>query len=137
LERNLREEVKKHRTYYKTFHRGFGKGITEGDIRERLGSIKVQIQKWPDDIPITVRDLKEMLGRCRYYLSESQIRKLTNEGFLHGIKVYNLFWIYPKPNLYDWVVYLQEVGLRFLIDKGIIKKEKKDEVLIINKRKRT
>lgn len=124
MKEGLREEVKKHRTYYKTFHRGFGKKTTEGDIRERLGSIKVEIQKWPIDIPITTRDLKEMLGRCGYYLTGNQICKLAREGFLHGVKVYNFFWIYPKSNLHNWVVYLEECGLQYLIKRGIIREEK-------------
>ena len=117
-------EVKKHRTYYKTFHRGFGKkGTTEGDIRERLGSIQVLVHRWPDDVPITVRDLKEILGGAGYYLSGSQIRTLSREGFLKGRKINN-GWYYPKSGLYSWVDYLQEVGIQHLIDNGIIKEEK-------------
>lgn len=114
-------EIKKHRTYYKTFHRGFGKGITEGDIRERLGSIRVLVHRWPDDVPITVRDLKEILGRCGYYLSEDQIRKLSREGFLKARKFNSRFWYYPKLGLYNWITYLQEVGIQRLVDNGIIK----------------
>ena len=116
-------EIKKHRTYYKTFHRGFGKGITEGDIRERLGSIRVLVHRWPDDVPITVRDLKEILGGAGYYLSGSQIRTLSREGFLKGRKINN-GWYYLKSGLYNWIDYLQEVGIQHLIDNGTIKEEK-------------
>jgi len=130
LKEDLRKELKKHRTYYKTFHHGFGKGMTEGDIRNKLGNIKVEIQKWPLDVPIFTRDLKEMLGRCGYYLTGSQITKLSREGFLGGVKIHNCFWIYPKLKLFDWVVYLEEVALYDLIDRGKLKRNKEDEVLI-------
>lgn len=118
-------EIKKHRTYYKNFHRGFGKGITEKGMAEKLGRIRVLVHKWDDDVLISVRDLKEILGSAGYYLSEDQIRKLSREGFLQGRKFNSRFWFYPKSSLYNWITYLQEVGLRCLMDKGIIEEEQK------------
>jgi hypothetical protein len=120
-----KNEIKKHRTYYKNFHRGFGKGTAEGNIREQLDSIRVLVHKWPDDVLISVRDLKEIFGNAKYYLSEDQIRKLSREGFLQGRKFNSRFWYYPKSSLYSWITYLQEVGLRCLMDKGIIEEEQK------------
>jgi len=125
---------KKSRTYYKNFHLGFnkskGKGMTRGDVVEKLGCIKTQIFKWPKDTFITVRDLKRILGRCGYYISESQIRKISREGQLEGKKVENFLWIYPKSALYKWVKYLEEVGVKLLIKRGVIKEEKEDLLLI-------
>jgi len=107
-----KNEVKKHRTYYRTFHRGFGKEINKKDITEKLRRIKVLVHKWDDDVLISVKDLKEILGGAGYCLSEDQIRELSREGFLQGRKFNSRFWYYPKSSLYSWITYLQEVGLQ-------------------------
>lgn len=126
-------KINKTQTHYKTFHKGFtkdrGKGMTRGDVANQLGNIKAQVFKWDNDILITVRNLKEILSGCRYYVSESTIRRMTNEGALKGRKFYHM-WFYTKEDLYDWVDYLVAVGLSLLRKRGLIKEEKDLDVLI-------
>lgn len=112
------------RGYNKTMHKGFtinaGRGMTEGDVREKIGCIRVKVHKWDDDVPINIRNLQEILGSCGYYMTVDNIRKITNEGQLTGRKINN-GWYYPKRNLYAWVKYLEELGIKLLIQRGVIK----------------
>ena len=130
--------AEKKRTYYKNFHKGYskpkGRGMTGGDIRERLGSITVQVFKSSREF-FSVRDLKEILGSCGYYLTERIIRRMTNEGALKGRKFNNYFWYYTKRDIYGWVEYLKEVGLSLLIKRRIIKEEKDLDVLVRSREK--
>jgi len=87
-------------------------------MNKKLGCIKNQIKEWSDDILIGVKDLKEILGRCGYYLPEKQIRKLSREGKLEGRK-FSSMWFYPKSTLYKWIRYLEKTGLEILIRKEI------------------
>lgn len=89
----------------------------------KLNDIKIQISKWPDDTPISVRDLKEILKKSGYLITENRIRQISNEGQLEGKRMNNRFWIYPKSALYKWLRYLEKVGLKFLIERRIIKEE--------------
>jgi len=113
------------RGHYKTIHSGFskrrGRGMTEGDVREKIGCISVKVHKWDDDVPINTRSLQEILGSCGYYMTVDNIRKITNEGQLTGRKINN-GWYYTKKNLYQWVRYLEKVGMRLLIERGVIAK---------------
>jgi len=111
--------------HYKMFHKGFtkkkGRGMTEGDITEKIGCIRVQVFKWnSDEAPIGVRVLKEILGSCGFYMTEDNIRRMAQEGSLHGIKSHNYIWYFSKKNLYKWVRYLEEVGMRLLIERDMI-----------------
>jgi len=122
---------KKPRTYYKNLHRGFrDKGMTEGDVINKLGEIRVQVYKWDCDF-LTIRDLKEILGRCRYYLSERQIRKLTQEREIKGERFGRRLWIYSKSALYDWIRYLERSGIELLKKRRIIKEGDDRDLLLI------
>jgi len=119
----VKESYKK--GHYKMFHKGFtkkkGRGMTEGDITEKIGCIRVQVFKWnSDEAPIGVRVLKEILGRCGFYMTEDNVRRMAQEGSLHGIKSNNYIWYFSKKNLYKWVRYLEKVGMRLLIERGMI-----------------
>ena len=115
--------------HYKMFHKGFtkkkGRGMTEGDITEKIGSIRDRIFKWDDKkAPIRVRALKEILGSCGFYMTEDNIRRMAQEGSLHGIKENNYIWNFPKNDLFKWTRYLEKIGMRLLIERGIIKEER-------------
>lgn len=128
------------RGYNKTMHKGFtvnaGRGMTEGDVRERIGCLRVKVHKWDDDIPINVRSLQEILGSCGYYMTADNIRKITNEGQLTGRRINN-GWYYPKKNLYAWVKYLEELGIKLLIQRGVIKEgaAAKDSLELVRRKK--
>jgi len=113
------------RGYNKTMHKGFtinaGRGMTEGDVREKIGRIRVRVHRWDDNVPIGVRDLQEILGGCGYYMTVDNIRKITSEGQLKGEKFGGILY-YPKKNLYAWVRYLEELGIELLIRRGVLKK---------------
>lgn len=130
--------VKKERTYYKNFHKGYskpkGRGMTEGDISERLGHITVQVFKSPLEF-FGIRDLKEVLGTSGFYLTERIIRKMSCEGALKGRKFNNYFWYYTKQDIYGWVAYLKAVGLSLLRRRGIIKEEKDLDILVSSREK--
>ena len=122
--------------HYKMFHKGFtkrkGRGMTEGDITERIGCIRERVQKWDtDETPIGVRALKEILGSCGFYMTEDNIWKMAQEGSLHGIKHGNRIWYFSKNNLYQWTRYLEKVGLRLLIERGVITEKRATEDLNI------
>ena len=110
--------------YNRTMHKGFtkrsGRGMTEGDVRERIGCIRVKVHKWDDSVPIGVRSLREILGSCGYYMTRDNIIKITSEGQLKGRKFGGILY-YPKKNLYAWVRYLEELGIKLLIQRGVIK----------------
>ena len=131
---------KKAQTYFKTFHKGYtkskNKGMTKGDVTERLGSIKAKVFQYSEEF-ILVRDLKEILGSCGYYLTESQIRRITREGSLKGKKWNELnggMWYYVKGNIYNWVDYLIEVGAQLLVERRVTKEEKVLDLLIGSRR---
>jgi len=130
--------VEKKRTYYKNFHKGYskpkGRGMTEGDIAERLGYITVQVFKSSKEF-FSVRDLKEILGSAGYYLTEDQIRKITREGALKGRKFYHM-WYYTKNDIYSWVEYLKETGLKLLVKRGIIKEKEIDLDILLRSREK-
>lgn len=122
--------------HYKMFHKGFtknkGRGMAEGDITERIGCIKVRVYKWDNRrLPIGVRALKEILGSCGFYMTEDNIRRMAQEGSLHGVKGNNYIWYFSKEDLYQWVRYLEKVGMRLLIERGIVKEEDAAEDLNI------
>jgi len=126
----------------KTFHKGFtknkGRGMTEGDITEKIGCIRVKVFKWnSDETPIGVRTLKEILGSCGFYMTEDNVRRMAQEGSLHGIKSNNYIWYFSKKNLYKWVRYLEEVGMRLLIERGMIAERgtAKDSLELIRRKK--
>lgn len=131
----------KPQTYYKTFHKGFtkrkGKGMVRGDVVEKLGCIRVQVFKYPEEF-ITVRSLKEILGSCGFYISESSIRRITREGSLKGRRWNGLdggMWYYTKRDLFSWVDYLIEVGAQLLVKRRIIREEKVLDLLIGSRKK--
>ena len=129
------------RGYNKTMHKGFtkrsGRGMTEGDVRGKIGCIRVKVYRWDNDVPIGVRDLKEILGSCGYYMTADNIIKITSEGQLKGRKFGGVLY-YPKKNLYAWVKYLEDLGIRLLIRRGVIKEGgiAKDTVELIGRKKR-
>ncbi len=131
--------VKKERTFYKNFHKGYskpkGKGMTGGDVREKLGAITVKVFKSSKEF-FTVRDLKEILGECSFYLTEDTVRKMTRTGGLKGRKFYGCFWYYTKKDIYSWVEFLKEIGLQLLIKRKIIKEEKDLDILIQSRERR-
>ena len=123
MKAEVKESYKK--GHYKMFHKGFtknkGGGMTEGDVVERIGCIRVKVFKWnSDEAPIGVRALKEILGRCGFYMTEDNIRRMAQEGSLHGIKSNSYIWYFSKKNLYQWVRYLEKVGMRLLTERGMI-----------------
>lgn len=114
--------------HYKMFHRGFtkrkGRGMTEGDITEKIGCIRTQVQKWYNKgVSITTRDLREILGNCGFYMTEDNIRRMVDEGNLRGIKASNRWLCFTKKDLFQWTRYLEKIGMRLLIERGIIKEE--------------
>jgi len=117
--------------HYKMFHKGFtkekGRGMTEGDVVERIGCIRVKVFRWDKDTLISTRNLREILGSCGYYMTEDNIRRMVAEGNLHGKKANPRFLYFPKSDLYRWVRYLERVGMRLLIERGIIKEEPAEE----------
>jgi len=125
--------------YNRTMHHGFtkrsGRGMTEGDVRERIGCIRVKVHKWDDDVPISVRNLQEILGSCGYYMTIDNIRKITLEGQLECKRINNSIY-YPKKNLYAWVKYLEELGIELLIRRGVLKEGgiAKDTVELIGRK---
>ena len=126
----------KPRTCYKHFHKGYtkskGRGMTRGDVVEKLGSIKSEVFRYPEQF-LVIRDLKEILGRCGYYLTENTVRRLTSKGALQGRKWNELksgMWYFAKRDLFDWVDYLISVGHSLLVTRKIIKEEKDLNVLI-------
>jgi len=125
MEAEVKEPYKK--GHYKMFHKGFtknkGGGMTEGDVVEKIGCIRVKVFKWDNEAPITTRNLKEILASCGYYMTEDNIRRMVAEGSLHGKKASNRFMYFTKNDLYKWVRYLEQVGMRLLIERNIIKEE--------------
>lgn len=127
--------------HYKMFHKGFtknkSKGMTRGDIVEKISSIKVQVFKWDNDTIITTRNLREILGRCGFYMTEDNIRRMVAEGNLHAKKVRSNFMYFTKKDLYKWVRYLEEIGMKLLIKRGIVTEEglAKDTVELIGRKK--
>ncbi len=109
--------------YYRTIHKHYtmrdGRGMTEGDVREKIGQIKVQVFKWDNSTPIGVRDLKEILGKCGFYMTESSISKISSEGQLKGSRLSNVLY-FKKKDLNAWIKYLTERGIKLLIERGVI-----------------
>lgn len=125
------------RTYYKNFHQGFtkdrGRGMTKGDVVGKLGRIKTLVFKHSEEF-LLVRDLKEILGRCGYYLTENALRRMTTKGALKGRKWNELkggMWYYAKGDIYSWVDFLIEEGISLLLKRKVIKKEEKVLDLLI------
>lgn len=133
--------IEKERTYFKNFHRGYSKpkgGMTEGDVREKLGCITVKVFGSSLEF-FSVRDLKEVLGGCGFYLTERIIRRMTSEGGLRGRKWNELdtgMWYYTKRDIYAWVGYLVAVGDGLLRGRGVIKEEKDLDMLIRSREKK-
>jgi len=130
------------RNCFKNFHKGFtknkGRGMTEGDVVEKLGCIKTQVFKFSEEF-LVVRDLKEILGRCGYYITENTVRRMTTKGALKGRKWNELkggMWYYTKGDIYSWVDFLIEVGSSLLIKRKVIRKEEQSLDMLIGSRKK-